>query len=171
MRSVLTATNVRIFESVARLQSVTRAAEELETSQPYVSKQIAALEEQLAVSLFLRAGRRLYLTPAGEVLNQHSRAAMESLRLAEDKLSRSAAASQGKLRIASTTTGMYMLPKWLASFEAESANLEMAIVVMSCNEVERQVISGEADIGFVPGRPRSRRLKTSIVAEDSLVLA
>ena len=62
MKTALNATNVRVFEAVARLQSVTRAAEELETSQPYVSKQIAAIEEQFNVQLFSRVGRRLYLT-------------------------------------------------------------------------------------------------------------
>ena len=51
MKTALNAANVRVFEAVARLQSVTRAAEELETSQPYVSKQLAVLEEQLNVRL------------------------------------------------------------------------------------------------------------------------
>jgi DNA-binding transcriptional LysR family regulator len=134
---------------VARLQSVTRAADELETSQQYVSKQIAVLEEQLGAPLFLRVGRRLYLTPAGELLNQHARTAMESLRLAEDELLRSASASHGRLRIATSTTGVYMLPKWLASFEASGAQLETAIMVTSCDEVERQIIAGEADLGVV----------------------
>lgn len=171
MRSVLTATNVRVFESVARLQSVTRAADELETSQPYVSKQIAVLEEQLGVPLFSRVGRRLYLAPAGELLNQHARVAMDSLRLAEDQLLKSVSASHGRLRIATSTTGMYMLPKWLASFEQSGAQLETKIVVTSCDEVERQIISGEIDLGLVARRPRSRSFNTSIVAEDHLVLA
>src|ERR1700741_4848745 len=100
MRSVLTATNVRVFESVARLQSVTRAAEELGTSQPYVSKQIAGLEEERALSFFVRKCRRLYLSPAGETLNQHAGTAMECLRMAEEKLLSSAAATHGRLRIA-----------------------------------------------------------------------
>jgi DNA-binding transcriptional LysR family regulator len=69
MKTALTTTNVRVFEAVVRLQSVTRAAEELETSQPYISKQIAMMEEQLSAQLFSRVGRRLYLTRAGEMLH------------------------------------------------------------------------------------------------------
>jgi DNA-binding transcriptional LysR family regulator len=171
MRNVLNATSVRVFESVARLQSVTRAAEEMEVSQPYISKQIAVLEERLAVPLFVRKGRRLYLTPAGEMLNQHAGAAMKSLRVAEDNLLSCASATYGRLRIATTTVGIYMLPNWLASFEAKNANLETTIIVMSCDEVEQQVISGEADLGLTPRRPRSRSVKATVVAEDSLVLA
>ncbi|HEX4166292.1 MAG TPA: LysR substrate-binding domain-containing protein [Bryobacteraceae bacterium] len=171
MRSVLNATNVRVFESLARLQSVTRAADELGTSQPYVSKQIAVLEQQLAVPLFVRKGRRLYLTHAGEMLNQQAGAAMEALRVAEEKLLWFASDTNGKLRIATTTVGMYMLPKWLANFELQTETVDTTIAVMSCDDVERQIISGEADMGLTPRRPRSRSVTTTVVAEDSLVLA
>src|ERR1700692_3382980 len=170
MKTGLNATNVRVFEAVARLQSVTGAAEELETSQPYVSKQIAVMEEQLAVQLFSRAGRRLYLTQAGEMLHQHAKVVVESLKAAEDMLSRAASASQNRLRIATTTTGMYMLPEWLPGFK-NAADVETTVVVTSGDEVERRVISGDADLGFIASRPRSRSFATSVVAEDSLALA
>jgi DNA-binding transcriptional LysR family regulator len=171
MKTALTATNVRVFEAVARLQSVTRAAEELETSQPYVSKQIAVMEEQLDVQLFSRVGRRLYLTQAGERLHQHTKVVVESLKDAEDMLLRAASTSQKRLRIATSTTGMYMLPEWLAGFEKKVADLETTIIVTSGDEVERRVTSGDVDLGFVANRPRSRSFVVSVVAEDSLALA
>jgi DNA-binding transcriptional LysR family regulator len=171
MKTALTATNVRVFEAVARLQSVTRAAEELETSQPYVSKQIALMEEQLSVPLFSRVGRRLYLTRTGEMLHQHTKVVVESLKEAEHMLLRAASASQKRLRIATSTTGMYMLPQWLAGFEKKVSDLETTVIVTSGDEVERRVISGEADLGFIANRPRSRSLVVSVVAEDSLALA
>jgi DNA-binding transcriptional LysR family regulator len=171
MKTALTATNVRVFEAVARLQSVTRAAEELETSQPYVSKQIAVMEEQLNVQLFSRVGRRLYLTREGEMLHRHAEMVVESLRDAEDMLLRAASTSSKTLRIATTTTGMYMLPGWLAGFERKVAGLETTVLVTSGDEVERRVISGDADLGFTANRPRSRSLAVSVVAEDSLALA
>src|ERR1700733_169508 len=163
MKTALTATNVRVFEALARLQSVTRAAEELETSQPYVSKQIAVMEEQLDVQLFSRVGRRLYLTRAGEMLYQHAKVVVESLKDAEDMLLRSASASQKRLRIATSTTGMYMLPEWLASFEKKVADLETTVLVASCDEVERRVLSGAVDLGFVANRTRPRSLVVSVV--------
>jgi len=171
MKTALTATNVRVFEAVARLQSVTRAAEELETSQPYISKQIAVMEEQLNLQLFSRVGRRLYLTPAGEILHQHAKVVMESLKNAEDMLLRAASASQKRLRIATSTTGMYMLPEWLAGFEGKVTDMETTVIVTTVDEVERRVISGDADLGFIAGRPRSRSFVVNVVAEDSLVLA
>ena len=171
MKTALTATNVRVFEAVARLQSVTRAAEELETSQPYVSKQIAVMEEQLNVRLFSRVGRRLYLTRAGEMLHQHTKVVVESLKDAEDMLLRAAPASQKRLRIATSTTGMYMLPEWLAGFEKKAADLETEVIDTNGDEVQRRVLSGDVDLGFVANRPRSRSFVVSVVAEDSLTLA
>jgi DNA-binding transcriptional LysR family regulator len=170
MKTGLNATNVRVFEAVARLHSVTLAADELETSQPCVSKQIAVMEEQLAVQLFARAGRRLYLTQAGEMLHQHTKVVVESLKQAEDMLSRAASASQKRLRIATSTTGMYMLPEWLAGLK-HVTDLETTVLVTSGDEVERQVTSGEADLGFIASRPRSRSVVVQVVAEDSLALA
>jgi DNA-binding transcriptional LysR family regulator len=171
MKTLLTGTNVRVFEAVARLQGVTRAAQELETSQPYVSKQIALMEAQLNLRLFSRVGRRLYLTQAGELLHQHAKLVVGSLKDAEDMLLRAAAASQKRIRIATTTTGMYMLPEWLAGFEKRIAELEMTVIVTNGADVEQRVISGDVDLGFVANRPQSRGLVMNVVGEDSLVLA
>jgi DNA-binding transcriptional LysR family regulator len=171
MKTALTATNIRVFEAVARLQSVTRAAEELEASQPYISKQIAVMEEQLNVQLFSRVSRRLYLTQAGEMLFQHAKVAVESLKHAEEMLLKSASDSCERLRIATTTTGMYMLPEWLAGFNGKVTDIETTIIVTSGYEVEQKVISGDVDLGFVAHRPRSRSFAVSVVAEDSLALA
>jgi LysR family transcriptional regulator, transcriptional activator of the cysJI operon len=171
MKTALNATNVRVFEAVARLQSVTRAAEELETSQPYVSKQIAAIEEQFNVQLFSRVGRRLYLTRPGEMLQQHTKVMMERLKDAEDMLLSTKSLSRKRLRIATTTTGMYMLPEWLANFQGKVTDIETTVIVTSGDEVERKVISGDVDLGFVAHRPRSRSFAVSVLVEDSLVLA
>src|ERR1700694_5620916 len=121
MKTALTATNIRVFEAVARLQSVTRAAEELETSQPYISKQIAMLEEQLNLPLFSRAGRRLHLTLHGEMLQKHANMVVDSLKRAEDLLAKSAASSCRQIRIATITTGVYLLPEWLPGLPAKIA--------------------------------------------------
>jgi DNA-binding transcriptional LysR family regulator len=171
MKTVLNATNVRVFDAVARLQSVTRAAEDLEKSQPYVSKQIAAIEEQFNVQLFSRVGRRLYLTRPGEMLHQRTKVMMESLKNAEDMLLSTASLSRKRLRIATTTTGMYMLPEWLADFNGKVTDMETTVLVTSGHEVEQRILSGDADLGFVAHRPRSRSFVVSVLAEDSLVLA
>jgi DNA-binding transcriptional LysR family regulator len=128
------------------------------------------MEEQFGVQLFTRLGRRLYLTEAGVMLRQHAKVVVESLKDAEEMLSRTASYSNKRLRIATSTTGVYMLPEWLAAFK-DVADLETTILVTSGEEVERRIISGEADLGFVASRPRSRSFRVNVVAEDSLALA
>jgi LysR family transcriptional regulator, transcriptional activator of the cysJI operon len=129
------------------------------------------IEEQLDVQLFARVGRRLYLTQAGEMQHQHTKVVVESLKQAEEMLSQAASASQKRLRIATSTTGMYMLPEWLAGFEKKAAELETEVIVTNGDEVQRRVLSGDVDLGFVANRPRSRSFVVSVVAEDSLTLA
>ena len=61
---------LRTFESAARHQSYSKAAEELFVSQAAVSQQIRLLEQALETKLFLRVGRTMQLTQSGEKLNQ-----------------------------------------------------------------------------------------------------
>lgn len=171
MKTALTASNIRVFEAVARLESVSRAAEELGTSQPYVSKQIVSLESQLKTLLFARVGRRLYLTRSGEILKDHARNVVESLKFAEEMLLRAAEGSAPRLRIATTTTGMYLVPEWLAGFGHCGPELDAKLIVTNGPEVERLVQAGEVDLGFVAKRPRTRSCVVHVVAEDRLVLA
>ena len=171
MKTALTASNIRVFEAVARLESVSRAAEELGTSQPYVSRQIASLESQLKTLLFSRVGRRFYLTRSGEILKDHAHHVVESLKLAEETLLRSAEGSAPRLRIATTTTGMYLVPEWLAGFGICGPELDGSLFVTNGSEVERLVLAGEVDLGFVAKRPRTHSCVMHVVAEDRLVLA
>jgi DNA-binding transcriptional LysR family regulator len=118
------------------------------------------MEEQLDVQLFSRVGRRLYLTRAGGMLHQHAKVVVESLKDAEDTLLRATSASQKRLRIATSTTGMYMLPEWLAGFEKKVANLEATVIVANGDEVERRVISGDVDLGFCREPAASSQLRS-----------
>jgi DNA-binding transcriptional LysR family regulator len=71
---------LRAFEATARLQSVTRAAEELHVTHGAVSRQLRVLEEALGLRLFNRQGRGLGLTPAGLQLRDGASSAFDQLR-------------------------------------------------------------------------------------------
>lgn len=75
-----------VFEAVARLGGVTRAAGELHLAQPTVSLQIKKLSGALQVVLFERRGRRLHLTAAGHALRETCEELMELLLRAEERL-------------------------------------------------------------------------------------
>ena len=68
MRKTLPLTALRAFEAVARLRSISSAADELKVTRPAVSKQVSLLEASLEISLLVRAGNAIRLTPAGKEL-------------------------------------------------------------------------------------------------------
>ena len=81
---------LRAFEATARLNSVSRAAEQLHVTHGAISRQLKVLEEHLGVSLFVKEGRGLKLTDAGQRLRDASGDAFERLRTACAEISQGA---------------------------------------------------------------------------------
>src|ERR1700716_2123425 len=101
LASSVTIAGLRIFESVARLASFSRAAEELHVSQPYVSNQVHELEAKLRVALFRRVGRRVYLTESGVLLNRHANEILQRIAATERETAELREVIVGRLDIAS----------------------------------------------------------------------
>ena len=70
---------LKVFETVARLSSFSRAAEELHLTQPAVSTQVKQLEQHAGLPLFEQLGKKIYLTPAGSEMLHYSRAIIARL--------------------------------------------------------------------------------------------
>lgn len=86
--------HLRCFLETARRESLSAAAEALHVSQPAASKTIRELEEMLGVALFDRVGRRLELTRAGQLFQQHAGAALNDLIRAQDLVRKAPARKQ-----------------------------------------------------------------------------
>src|ERR1700738_3272026 len=120
--SSLTIAGLRIFESVARLASFSRAAEELHVSQPYVSNQVHELEARLRVTLFRRVGRRVYLTESGGVLpHPPAKDLLRQVAAAERETAELREVMVGRLDIASVVIAAeYVLPQALGEFRIQT---------------------------------------------------
>ncbi|MEA3117366.1 MAG: LysR family transcriptional regulator, low CO2-responsive transcriptional regulator, partial [Paraburkholderia sp.] len=98
---------LKVFETVARLLSFSRAAEELHLTQPAVSTQVAQLEEHAGLPLFEQLGKRIYLTPAGTEMLQFSRNILQLFQLEDEAMSQLKGISGGKLNVAVISAGDY----------------------------------------------------------------
>jgi DNA-binding transcriptional LysR family regulator len=93
----LTLRQLKVFESVARHLSYSRAADELHLTQPAVSMQIKQLEDNISLPLFEHLGKRIYLTEAGRELYQYSRLISQQLTDMEVALDELKGMERGKL--------------------------------------------------------------------------
>ncbi|MFJ3463445.1 LysR family transcriptional regulator [Achromobacter spanius] len=141
---------LRYFLRIAALGSVSKAADELNVSQPSLSRQIAALEAFIGKPVFERNGRGMVLSETGLEL----RRAMEpAFQLIDDTLSKVRdidAAGQSSLKIAAVhTLTYYFLGNLVSSIAAERGDANLHLMARSSPEVVDLVSSGKVELGFV----------------------
>jgi LysR family transcriptional regulator, cys regulon transcriptional activator len=140
---------LRCLTEVARRGlNVSEAAEALHTSQPGVSKQIRALEDELGVQVFVRHGKRLVaVTEPGKAvvaIAERILAEAQNLRRAGDEFAND---QLGTLTIAAThTQARYALPKAVAAFKRRYPKVELRIQQGNPTQICEQVLAGEADM-------------------------
>jgi len=129
---------------------VGRAAEVLHISQPAVSRQIAQLERALGIPLFDRVGRRLRLTPAGEIVRNY---ADRIFGLSEDlhrALGDLKGLQRGRLMLgASTTVGEYLLPRAMGRFREAHPGVELVLEIANTEQILDRLLRHGFDLGFV----------------------
>jgi len=141
---------LRYLTEVARRGlNVSETAEALHTSQPGVSKQIRALEEELGVQVFVRHGKRLVsITEPGKAvvaIAERILAEAQNLRRAGEEYAND---KLGTLTIAAThTQARYALPKAVAAFKRRYPKVELLIHQGNPTQICEQLLAGEADLG------------------------
>jgi DNA-binding transcriptional LysR family regulator len=152
---------LRSFCEIARQGSFTRAADKLFLTQPALSLQVRALEEELEEALFERVPNRLRLTMAGELLYRHAQEVLARLEVARGEISALRRELRGRLVLATSDTNCtYVLPGVLQGFRAEHPQVEIEIRNKMSPEVARLVLDHEVDLGLATLPVRHRDLVT-----------
>jgi len=146
------------FHTVARLGSVSLAADELHLTQPAVSIQIAALEASAGTALLQRTGRGIRLTEAGELLAGYANRIVDLWREAGEEMATLQGVFSGTLRVGTVTTAEYLLPPLLVSFIHTRPKVKIKLQVGNRDEIVRMLAGQEIDIAIM-GRPPAE-LKT-----------
>ena len=161
-----------VFRAVARHLSFSRAAEELLLTQPAVTQQIKALEEEVGLPLFDRAGGRVALTPVGKILFGYAVKLKELAEEAEQAIAQESGAHAGRLSIgASQTIGQYLLPTLMAAFLREIPRIELTAMSGNTDEVLEALTSHSIDIALIEGPALRRDIVVEPFMEDHMVLA
>jgi DNA-binding transcriptional LysR family regulator len=162
---------VVVFRAVAEQSSFRKAAEELYLTQPAVSLQVKALEEDLGVQLFDRTGTKINLTKAGRVLLECAQQTSVLLSQAESDIAALSGEHAGQLALgASTTIAQYVLPRLLSEFCREHPRVHPTLISGNTEHIVEAVEKQKIALGFIEGPARSRDVKTEPFLEDELVL-
>ncbi len=159
------------FLWVAELQSFTKASRQLFMSQPAVSFQIKALEENLKVVLFERGDKKVMLTEAGRLLYPEAKQMLRHYNKIKAGLDELKGLKKGSLTIgASTIPGEYVLPLLIGSFKEKYPGIKIALKVSGSGQVARWIKEREIDLG-ITGRPFiGEDIECTPWIEDQLIL-
>ncbi len=160
---------LEVFLAVARVESVSRAAEALFMSQSAVSGSLADLERQFDIQLFDRVGKRLQLSALGRSLRPQAQAALDHGADLERALE--SRKDVGRLRVGATLTiGDYLAVPLMARYMRGDPGAEVTLAVANTVEIARQVANFEIDIGLVEGEVEHPDLQVTPWRDDELVV-
>lgn len=161
---------LKVFQSVAKNLSFTKASQELFVSQPAITKHIQELESTYQARLFDRQGSKISLTEAGKLLWEHCGRILEDYKRLEYEMHLLHNEYTGELRLgASTTIAQYVLPPLLASFIKKFLQVNLSLMNGNSREIEAALQEHRIDLGLVEGVFRLPNLKYTTFLEDELV--
>lgn len=151
----MTNTQLRTFVEVAATSSIRQAAERLMVSPPAVSAALAALQRELGVTLVVRDGRGLRVSPAGEVFARYARQLLGLMDEAKLAAAGQVHPERGRVRLAAVNTvGEHVVPALLASFRTRYPEAELHLEVGNRARVWDLLTHREVDVA-IGGRPPS----------------
>lgn len=162
---------LRGFFEIARERSFTRAADKLFLTQPAISLQIKALEEELGEILFERLRKNIRLTPAGEILYRRVQEVFDRLEVAREEIATLQQVLRGRLVIGTSDTNCtYLLPGPLQQFREQYAGVELDIRNRMSSEIGQMVLDHAVDFGLATLPAKHRDLVSEELFERSDVL-
>jgi DNA-binding transcriptional LysR family regulator len=168
---MLNLSEMQVFTVAAETENFSEAARRLHLSQPAVSQHIRSLENCLEVELFLRSGRGVALTDAGEVLLPLARELLDLSRRIEETMRSLEEQVVGHLVIGCTTTaGKYMLPLVAAAFSQHHPNVQVTIEMCNCASIVNPLLAREVHLGISSTKIVHRDMECQPFFTDHVVL-
>lgn len=165
--------HLRLLASVAETGSVTEAGKRLHLTQSALSHQLRDAEEKLGTALFLRLGKKMVLTPAGEKLLESAHRVLDELRSAESQIEGLNGDTRGVIRISTECyTCYHWLPPVLKRFHSRFPKVDVRIEAAATHYPMEALLEGKLDVAvMVCTQPsRNKNLRLTPMFEDEMVL-
>ena len=141
---------LRYFLVVAQEESITRASEVLHITQPTLSRQLAQLEEEYGVQLFLRGKRKITLTEEGMLLRRRAEEILELVEITEKELSEQDDLIDGKILIGSgELSASKIFPKLFKEFGKKYPKVKYDLYTGNADQIKERIDKGLLDIGLL----------------------
>ena len=162
---------LKVFHTVAKLLSFTRAAEAMHMTQPAVTFQVRQLEEYFNTRLFDRTHNKVSLTPTGEKVSEFAERIFDLYTEMENSVRDLTGEISGALTIgASTTIAEYMLPALLGEFKNRYPDISLRLKVSNSEGIVSMVEHNVIDLGVVEAPVSNKNLIVEVCHEDHLVV-
>ena len=155
------------FSAVAEELNFTRAAQRLCMSQPPLSNQIKALEEELGVPLFVRGGRSLQLTEAGKLLYRRAAQLLDLAGRTREEVGAMAAGLSGTICLGSVAgRAPFLAAQWIAGFREEYPLVRFEMENGSSDDVIDRIMRGMTELGVIAAPYDSENLEGVMVGSE-----
>lgn len=162
---------LKVFASVFKNRSFSKASEELNLTQPTISNHIKALEDEFNSKLFDRLGRTIMPTKEAEVLYSHSLEIIEKADTLKEAIMEVSKDLTGKVLIgASTIPGVYLMPRIMSEFKKKYPTISFQILISDSRGIVENVTRHELLLGIVGAQLGNDQINYIPFVEDELIV-
>jgi DNA-binding transcriptional LysR family regulator len=167
--NLLNINDLAVFLVACETKNFSQAGRQLHLSQPAISQTINNLEKHFGSKLFLRQGRKVYLTEIGQALKPMAQELVSAARRIEETVSSLQGEMVGEFEIGcSTASGKYLLPNLIARYRRKYPLVRINVLVR--DSVIEKLISGEVAMGISSRRIDHRDLEYKDFFSDEVIL-
>jgi DNA-binding transcriptional LysR family regulator len=162
---------LEIFLEVARLASFSRAAEKRFRTQPAISSQIRALEEEVGARLLDRSGGRVSLTASGKIFFRYAEDALDRRKTILTEIAETERVPRGEIVVgANEGTCLHILPEVFAQFKRDYPSVSVSIKRSDYASILEAILGNVVDFGVVSLPVNDNRLEAQMIHRDELVV-
>jgi LysR family transcriptional regulator, low CO2-responsive transcriptional regulator len=161
---------LQILEAIAKHGSFTRAAEELELTQPTISQQIKRLTSTIGMPLFEQLGKQIHLTAAGKEVLSASATISERFAQLEVVIDELKGLKQGRINLVASTTAKYFVPRLLGTFHRKHPDIELNLKITNQEGVLARLANNQDDLYFTGRPPKDLDIELRPILENPLVV-